>query len=156
MKALALGLTFAAIAICAPAAAHQYKAGGLTIGHPWSRPAAVGMNGVGYLTVTNAGKTPDTLIAVETPAAGKADIHTGSVKGGVMRMRKLPHGLTIPAGRTATLAPGGDHLMLLKLKQPLKVGDKVPATLVFRRAGRVAVSFSVQAAPPVAKPDHRH
>lgn len=154
MKAFALGLTFAAIAACANA--HEYKAGDLAIGHPWSRPAAVGMNGVGYLTVTNAGTTPDTLIAVETPVAGKAALHTGSVKGGVMRMGKMAHGLTIPPGGKATLAPGGDHLMLLKLNRPLKVGDKVAATLVFRRAGRVAVSFSVQAAPPAVKLDHRH
>jgi copper(I)-binding protein len=156
MKAFALGLTFAAIAVCAPASAHQYKLGDLTIGHPWSRPAAVGMNGAGYLTVTNTGKAADTLIAVETAVAGKVDIHTGSMKGGIMRMARMTHGLTIPAGKTAALAPGGDHLMLLKLKQPLKVGDKVPATLVFRRAGRVAVSFSVQAAPPAVKLDHHH
>ena len=156
MKALALGLTFAALALCAPASAHQYKAGDLTIGHPWSRPAAAGMNGAGYLTVTNAGKLPDTLIAVETAAAGKVDIHEGSMKGGIMRMGRMTHGLAIPGGRSVALAPGGNHLMLLKLKQPLKVGDKVPATLVFRRAGRVAVSFSVQAAPPAVKLDHRH
>jgi copper(I)-binding protein len=158
MKALALGLVVAALAACAPAAAHEYKLGDLTIGHPWSRPAGAGMTGVGYLKVTNAGKTADTLVAVETPVSAQVDIHEGSVVGGVMKMAKLPNGLAIPAGGQAALQPGGDHLMMLKLGQPLKAGDKIPATLVFKRAGRIDVSFSVQAMPPAAKPalDHHH
>jgi len=161
MKALALAIVVA-LAACAPASAHQYKVGDLTIAHPWSRPAAAGMNAVGYLTVTNAGKTADTLIAVETRAAAKVDVHEGSMTGGVMRMQKLPGGLPIPAGATVALEPGGDHLMMVKLAQPLAVGDKVPATLVFQRAGRVDVSFSVQATPPAASsmampmPEHHH
>ena len=145
----------AALAVCAPALAHSYKAGDLAIDHPWSRPAGAGMNGAGYLKVTNAGKAADVLLAVETPVAARAEIHRGSSVGGVMRMTKLSRGLVVPAGATVVLAPGGNHLMLLKLKRPLKIGDKVPATLVFKRAGRVKVSFSVQAAPAGAK-ERRH
>lgn len=155
MKAFALGLTFAVFAACAPAGAHQYRAGDIAISHPWSRPAAAGMNGVGYLTLTNSGGVPDTLVAVETAVAGKAEIHESSVTGGVMRMRELPAGLSIAPGAKVSLQPGGAHLMMLKLKQPLKVGDKVPVTLVFERAGRIGVSLPVQAAPPAA-PEHHH
>lgn len=147
----------AALAVSAPALAHSYKVGDLSIGHPWSRPAAAGMNGAGYLTVTNPGKTADVLVKVETPIATRVEIHEGSMAGGIMRMKHLPKGLPIPAGGSVALQPGGNHLMLIKLKQPLKVGDKVPAALVFRKAGRVDVSFSVQAAPPAAKPmEHQH
>ena len=153
MKLAHLALA-AALAIAAPALAHSYKAGDLAVGHPWSRPAAAGMNGAGYLTVTNSGKAADVLVAVEAPVAARVEIHQASTVGGVMRMKKL-HGLPIPAGATVALKPGGDHLMLLKLKQPLKIGDKVPATLVFKRAGRVEVTLNVQA-PPAETSAHHH
>jgi copper(I)-binding protein len=151
---IAAALVFAA---CSPAGAHQYKLGELAIGHPWSRPAGVGMTGVGYLTVANAGAKDDVLQRVETPVAEWVEIHEGSVTDGVARMKKMS-GLTVPAGGKLTLAPGGNHLMMMKLKQPLAVGDKVPATLFFKRAGRVEVSFAVQAAPPATAPaaEHHH
>lgn len=156
MTRLILALA-AALTIAAPAAAHQYKAGDLAIGHPWSRPAAAGMNGAGYLTVTNTGAKPDVLLKVETAAAERVEIHQGSMAGGVMKMKDLPNGMPIPAGGTATFAPGGNHLMMVRLKQALKNGDKVPATLVFKNAGRVAVEFAVQATPPAPMPDmHMH
>lgn len=153
MKPLALGLALAVLALGGPAAAHQYKLGELGIGHPWSRPAGQGMTGAGFLSVTNTGSVPDVLLAVETPAAKRVEIHQGGVTGGIMRMRKLK-GLAIPAGGKVELKPGGNHLMLLKLKRPLAVGDKIPATLVFKRAGRVEVSFVVQAGQPERKHGH--
>ncbi|MEG8019573.1 copper chaperone PCu(A)C [Sphingomonas sp. LR55] len=59
-----------------------------------------------------------------------------SMDGGVMRMRQLVDGLAVPAGGTATLAPSGNHIMLIGLKSPLKAGERVPATLRFARGGR--------------------
>ena len=105
MKSLALGLVLVALALGGPAAAHQYKLGDLSIGHPWSRAAGQGMTGAGYLSVTNTGSTPDVLLAVETPAARRVEIHEGRVTGGIMRMRKLKS-LTIPAGSKVELQPG--------------------------------------------------
>ena len=43
------------------------------------------------------------------------------------------------------LAPGGYHIMFMELKAQLKQGDKVPVTLQFERAGKVDVTFDVQA-----------
>jgi copper(I)-binding protein len=148
-----LAAFIAAVAIATPAVAHEYKAGDLAIGHPWSRPAAAGMNGAGYLTVMNMGSKPDVLIKVETSVAGKVEIHQGSMAGGVMSMKALPDGMPVPAGATATFAPGGNHLMMVRLKQALKDGDRIPVTLVFQRAGRVDVQFVVQASPPAPMPN---
>lgn len=147
LRILALAAALA-LAACKPADAHGYKAGDLTIGHPWSRPAAQGMNGAGYLTIANGGTEADVLLAVESPAAQRVEIHEGSTAGGVMRMKALPGGLAIPAGARIELKPGGDHLMLIKLTAPLAADAKVPATLVFKRAGRVAVEFKVQRLAP--------
>ena len=67
------------------------------------------------------------------------------MNNGVMTMRPLEKGLTIDPGRTVKLAPGGYHLMLMNLKNPLKQGDKLAIALEFEKAGKVQVSFDVQA-----------
>ena len=64
---------------------------------------------------------------------------------GVMTMRPVQGGLSIPPGRSITLAPGGLHIMLMELKAPFKEGDKVPLTLQFEKAGTVDVMLDVQA-----------
>jgi len=63
---------------------------------------------------------------------------------GAMTMRPNADGLAVPAGGTRELIPGGDHLMLMDLKQPFKEGDKVPVTLQFEKAGKVTLSLDVQ------------
>ena len=67
-----------------------------------------------------------------------------AMQNGVMKMRELPDGLPIEAGKTAALAPGGNHLMLEGLKAPLKQGDKVPVRLNFEKAGKVDIFLDVQ------------
>ena len=58
-------------------------------------------------------------------------------------MRPMKNGLSIPAGQSVTLAPGGYHIMMMHLKVPLKRNDKVPMTLTFEKAGDVKVIFDV-------------
>ena len=134
----------------APAFAHDFTAGTLKIGHPWSRPALAGQNGVGYMTITSSGPA-DTLTGVVCAAAAKATLHHSMMMSGVMQMHAVPN-VPIPAGKTVVFKPGGLHVMLEGLKRPLNLGDKVPATLVFAKAGRVAIEFSVQAAAPAGQP----
>ncbi|MEN6541547.1 copper chaperone PCu(A)C [Parvibaculum sp.] len=127
----------------APAAfAHAYKAGALDIHHPWARPTT-GQTGAVYFVLKNGGTTDDALLRVETDVADKAQIHTMTMDGTVMRMRELDK-LDIPAGKTVAVAPGGIHVMLIGLKAPLKSGDKFPMKLVFEKAGSVEVSVYVQ------------
>jgi hypothetical protein len=132
--------------VAAPLAAHGFTVGDLKIGPPWSRETAPGQSaGGGFLTITNNGKQADRLVSATSPAASQVQIHTVSMTGGVMRMRELPGGLEIPAGATVALKPGGFHIMLVGLKAPLKQGTMVPAELRFQRAGKVKISFKVEA-----------
>ena len=74
----------------------------------------------------------------------------------VMKMRPLA-GLDIPAGQPVTLKPGGEHIMLLGLNQPLREGQTFPLTLDFEKAGQRAVTVIVGkpgAAGPVAAHQH--
>jgi copper(I)-binding protein len=67
-----------------------------------------------------------------------------SMAGDVMRMAPVTGGLVVAPGETVELKPGGFHLMFMDLREPLKEGQAVTGTLVFERAGPVAVSFAVR------------
>jgi periplasmic copper chaperone A len=129
----------------APARAEEVKAGDLVITQAWSRATPGGAKVAGgYLTIQNKGSAPDRLIGGSADVAGKVQVHEMGMNNGVMTMRPLDHGLTIEPGKTVKLAPGGYHLMLLDLKNPLKQGDKLPVTLEFEKAGKVKLSLDVQ------------
>lgn len=140
-------LIAAAILLAAPSAfAHEYKAGDIEIGHPWTRatpPAA--RAGGGYLTLTNHGQSADRLVGGSSPASGRVEVHKMEVVDGVMKMRELADGLPIPPGETVKLEPGGFHLMLIDLKAPIREGEKVPVTLRFEHAGTVDVELAAGA-----------
>ena len=113
---------------------------------PWSRPAASGGNGAGYVTLINHGKA-DALVGVDMPDAQKVEMHASSMAGGIMKM--TPEARTpIPAKGQVSFAPGGRHLMLIGLKRPLRVGDKLPATLKFASGAALKVEFVVQTTAP--------
>jgi len=127
------------------ARAEDVKAGDLVISQPWTRATPGGAKtGGGYLTIENKGSTSDKLVSATAEVAGKVEVHEMAMNNGVMTMRPLESGLAIDPGKTVKLAPGGYHLMLMELKNPLKQGDKVPVTLQFEKAGKVAVTLEVQ------------
>ena len=143
MKLLAFAAALTLIAAPVLAASSTVQ-----VSQAWSRPAPQGGNGAGYAVIRNTGPAADTLIAVATPVAGRAEIHESMIMGGQAMMHPRPGGLPVPAGATVALKPGGWHIMLMGLKQPLKAGDHYPATLTFKKAGKVTVQFSVQATAP--------
>jgi periplasmic copper chaperone A len=148
MKQLTHPLAVAALLAClfaAPACAEDVKVGDLVITQAWSRATPGGAKVAdGYLTVGNKGSAPDRLIGGSADVAGKVEVHEMTMTNGVMKMRPLENGLTIEPGKTVKLAPGGYHLMMFDLKSPLKKGDKLPMTLEFEKAGKVAVTLDVQ------------
>jgi hypothetical protein len=117
------------------------------------------------MTITNTGAAADRLVSASSPAAGKVEIHEMSMQDNIMKMRELPRGLPIEAGKTVSLSPGGYHLMLLGLKAPLKKGDKITVTLNFEKAGKVDVTLDVEgigaqrpsgmSMPPSGEPMHK-
>jgi hypothetical protein len=141
----AIFFSIAATLFATAARAEDVKAGDLVITQAWSRATPGGAKTAGgYLTIENKGSAPDKLTGVSADVAGKVDVHEMVMKNGVMTMRPVDDGLTIDPGKTVKLAPGGYHLMMTDLKSPLKQGDKVPVTLEFEKAGKVAVTLDVQ------------
>jgi copper(I)-binding protein len=147
IKRVAFGAMLAVCLLSASSArAEDVKAGDLVITQAWSRATPGGAKiGGGYLTIENKGTAPDRLIGGSTDAAARLEIHEMAMNNGIMTMRPLEKGLTIEAGKTVKLAPGGYHLMLMDLKGPLRTGDKLSITLEFEKAGKVQVSLEAQA-----------
>ncbi len=144
----------AAVLISSGAGAHEFKVGTLDIGHPWSRPTPADANiAGGYLTITNKGKTADRLISGASPAAGQIEIHEVVDVDGMAKTRPVANGIEIK--------PGALRIVMLGLKEPLKLGQKIKGTLVFEKAGPVEVVYNVEENPGaavsgVAGAQHKH
>jgi copper(I)-binding protein len=116
-----------------------------------ARPTAPGGTGVVYMIVMNHGAADDDLTGLSTPVADKAEMHRSITENGVSRMDAVAD-LPVKANEAATFGPGGLHVMLMGLKQPLKLGDSFPLTLNFAKAGVVTVTVSVQQIKATPKP----
>ena len=125
----------------APAAAQDFKLGSLTIEQPWARPT-IAKTGAAYFTVRNDGASDDALLSIESDVSIRVEVHEMKMDGAVMRMRAVEQ-LSVPAGRSVALAPGGYHVMLIGLKAPLKEGETFPMKLVFEKAGTAEVTVKV-------------
>ncbi len=141
----------------APAA---IRAGDLAIERPWLRATPGGAKVAGgYVRITNTGTLPDRLVAASIPLAARGEVHEMASEGGVMKMRPVEGGLAIAPGETVELKPGGFHLMFIDLRSGVREGEPVSGTLVFERAGTVAVTFEaarIGAPGPAAAGGHAH
>ncbi len=152
LAAFCLGLPAAA---APPAPAASAVTDNVRVEQAWVRATVPGQQGTGgYMKLTASESR--WLVSASSPLAGVAEIHEIKMEGDVMKMRAVP-ALALPAGRTVELKPGGLHLMLMDLKQPLPVGSSVPLTLVLKDdrgvESRVRTRLLVSAsAPPAAAP----
>ena len=116
----------------------------LEVNNAWARATpGKAENGAAYVTIQSP--TADRLVAASSPVAKKAELHTMSMQGMVMKMRPIA-GLDIPPGQPVTLKPGGEHIMLMGLNQPLREGQSFPLTLNFQKAGPRTVTVAIEKA----------
>jgi periplasmic copper chaperone A len=131
------------------------QTGQLEVDNAWAR-ATPGKSATGAAYVTIRSPTADKLVAASSLVAKKAELHTMSMSGMVMKMRPIAS-IDIPAGQPVTLAPGGLHIMLVGLAKPLKAGQTFPLTLTFAMAGSRTVNVAVEkigAMGPAQAPQH--
>jgi periplasmic copper chaperone A len=140
MRVLRIMLLIAGFVLTANAASAQ--TGQLEVDNAWAR-ATPGKSATGAAYVTIRSPTADKLVAASSPVAKKAELHTMSMSGMVMKMRPVA-GIDIPAGQPVTLAPGGYHIMLIGLAKPLAAGQSFPLTLTFEKAGSRTVNVAVE------------
>lgn len=147
------------LATCAAALGCGLVQAQTSVTEPWVRGTVAQQKATGMfaqITSTKGGK----LVSASSSAAGGVEIHEMTMDGNVMKMRALPDGLVLPAGKVVALKPGGYHLMLMELKQPLKAGDTVPVTLVVQAADgtreTVEVKATVKALNATPAMEHKH
>lgn len=129
----------------------------------WVRTSVQGQKATGAFMKITA-KEGSTLVGVASPVAGVAEVHEMKMDGDVMRMRALPNGLALPAGKTVALTPGGYHVMLMDLKATLPKDSTIPLTLTFKNAKgeqsqvelKVPVATTAPGAAAGAPAAHKH
>ncbi len=137
-----LGLTLAALSL--PAAAGDAKIGAIEIKDAWARatPARAPAGGA-FVTITNTGTATDNLLGASAKVSKTVELHTHIAQGDVMRMVAVGS-IELQPGKTVAMAPGGLHIMLIGLHEPLKEGTSFPLELDFAQAGKVTVTVDVK------------
>ncbi|MBE0508958.1 MAG: copper chaperone PCu(A)C [Marinospirillum sp.] len=108
-----------------------------------------------FMQLHNKGSQDRQLVAANSPASRVVELHTHTAVDGVMQMRQVEH-ITLPAGGMAELKPGGLHLMLIGLKQPLKVDDRVQISLSLDDGSIIELDVPVRNMQMMQQHQHRH
>ncbi|MFC4591584.1 copper chaperone PCu(A)C [Sphaerisporangium corydalis] len=109
----------------------------LTITDPWVKAAEKGMTAA-FGTLVNTTGAEITVVSGASPASPKIELHEVVDSGGKMIMRPKDGGFVIPAHGTHQLQPGGDHIMLLGVSEPVRPGARVPFTLTLKDGSTLA------------------
>ena len=138
--------------------AQHYEAGNIHILSPWSRALPpTSPNGAVYLTLTNHGAHPDKLLGASAEIAERVEVHSHILEDGMMKMRRVDS-VILPPHEDVLFAPGGHHIMLIGLKQPLAVGDRFSLLLTFEQTEQALVQVVVQMADTqgAGQTPHKH
>ncbi|NLS01562.1 copper chaperone PCu(A)C [Rhizobium sp. P38BS-XIX] len=151
-------LLVAIFSVTSPAAhAKNASVGQIAVQHAWAPATPDGFQpkrsewdpdllGEVYLTIANAG-AEDRLVVVATDPgiADSVELRRHKVDHGVMQIDAIDGGIVLPGGQTLDLPHEGIHVILTGLKAPLEIGEHMPLTLTFEKAGRLTVDLVVAA-----------
>jgi copper(I)-binding protein len=142
LRSLTLTLLIAAISLTACGAGTSQAQ--IKVEDARARPVPLtGGNGAVYLRLVNTGGEADQLLGGSSPLAQAVEVHKTTTSQDVMKMKPIPS-LAVPSGGQVELEPGGLHIMLVELKQPLAAGDRLPLTLRFEKSGELQLDIQVQ------------
>ncbi|KUM27951.1 hypothetical protein AU467_35180 [Mesorhizobium loti] len=141
MKSIIAALVFAIGTLTVAVAAADSS--GITVEHAWARASPKGaVTGGAYVTIINNGSSDDRLLGVSSPAAERIQFHSETNDNGIAKMVQLQT-IDVPAGGSFTFKPGGTHMMMTGLKQPLREGESVQLLLRFEKAGTVEATARI-------------
>ncbi|MCU7906219.1 MAG: copper chaperone PCu(A)C [Candidatus Thiodiazotropha sp. (ex Epidulcina cf. delphinae)] len=111
---------------------------------PYVRAVPPGQpNSASFMSLHNPGEQGHVLIGASSPVAEVAELHTHTMEGGMMRMRKMEK-VELPGGGHVSLEPGGLHVMMIGLKQKLVPGEIVSLRLLFEDGSQLKVDAPVR------------
>lgn len=121
------------------ATADENTAIGIMVDDPYVRAVPPGQMNTGvFMKIMNHTDQPRTIVSAESDASKIVELHTHVKEDGMMKMRQIPE-IQVPANGHAMLQPGGLHVMLIGLNQPIEVDAPVEVTLVFKNGERTTV-----------------
>lgn len=100
-------------------------------------------NSAAFMSIVNKSKNDIALVEAKSTIAKAVELHTHDMKNGVMKMYQVPK-IDIKANSTVTLQPGGFHVMLIGLTQPLKVDEKVNFTFKFSDGQEIKITAPIK------------
>ncbi|MFO7808306.1 copper chaperone PCu(A)C [Guyparkeria sp.] len=128
-----------ALAMLAPAAHAE-----ISVEDPWvaeAPPTAMAL--AGFMTIENSDDVDRKLVGAEAPGFDRIELHRSVEVDGVHQMKR-EDAILVPANGSATLAPGGYHVMLIGLQEPKRAGDRIPLTLIFDDGEEMTVTVPVR------------
>lgn len=132
-----------------PASASK-AADGITVENPFARAVPPGQpNSASFMTLVNSSDVDHSVKSAASPVAATVELHTHTNNNGVMEMRQVEQ-IDIPAKGRVELKPGGLHIMLIGLKQDMKVGENAPITLTFEDGSTTMTNAPIQEITPPA------
>jgi periplasmic copper chaperone A len=118
-------------------------AAGLTVSGAWVRHLPAGVPAGGFFTLHNQSKGAVALVGASSPDYAMVMLHKTVEEGGTSKMMPVDR-IEVPAGGAVAFHPGGYHLMLMHAKHEIKVGSRIPVTLVFSDGAKVTAQFEVR------------
>lgn len=142
-----LFLNFIMLLLLIFAAQTNAQKNNITIKNAWARPATEGANSALFFVIENNGARADTLLSAESNAADIVEVHeTYKKQNDMMGMREVKF-VPIPANSKVEFKPRSLHVMLLDVQKDLMIGGSLEATLVFKSAGKIKLTATVQDMP---------
>lgn len=133
-------VAYAAVAALFPLASFAHDA--VAVEDAYAR-ASNPKAGAAFMVLDNHREVACTLVGVSSDVAERVELHTHGEVDGIMKMTQIEDGINLPAGGQHALARGGDHVMLMGLREPLENGQLVSLTLDFGDCGTVEVEAPV-------------
>ena len=153
MKQLKLAIVVAAVLGATGINAQEAKVGNIKIEGAYTRSTVPGQKAAGgFMKIVDQGAA-DQLISASSPIADEVQLHTMTMEDNVMKMRQVKS-IDIPANGSVELKPGGLHIMIMGIKEPLAAGSSIPLKLKFAKAGEVEVKLPVNAMSGQAPAGH--
>jgi periplasmic copper chaperone A len=105
---------------------------------------SAGANSAVYMRLTDLGINPDELVSASSPFAQKVELHVFAIQNKIYGMQPVDAIKVSPGAAATVLRPGGAHVMLEGLKQPLRAGESIPLSLTFKNAGKAQIEVRVE------------
>lgn len=128
----------------------------LVIEDLWLRESVPGSeNGAGFGVFANHSDEDIVIVGAESSAANRVEIHQHVAKDGEMQMEEI-EALPVAAGEKVTLQPGGYHIMLFGLTQPLATDDSYMITLYLSNGDQIESQAPVRSLMHGEDNSHQH